>query len=367
MNRAAQQGGRRRRRRSRSREHAAPTHKSDKTLKIDEKTGNMHWVSPSVEFQLKKVKKRRDEENQKTVNEYLKNNDLTDLVSPYLYDPVQMNILSYILGRKNVDEIAALNALAYSGIVNTKCPPPGEPDKTEEYINILTGKKECREPIPKRKQRVDPETMKPLGATQCPEPGGDPLAIQKYIDFFGKAQCVRPVLSGSFSCPPAQDPKKTKLVVLKNNVGICVEDPALQPSNKKVLMPTQLVYPDDVNARIADFLKIYSNIRWSSDAIKSLGHVLRSSKSLRDIGDIKRGLSGDPEYESIAIILDNIRGAEDISIAKTALVQFAKEKHPEAIYPEGEYAVEGLMEFHGIDPSHFAGGGSKRKRHARKK
>ncbi len=364
------QVGGRRKRRSRSR-HSGPRHvehtghKSDKTLKIDEKTGNFQWISPGVETQLKKVKKRREEENKKTVDDYLKNNDLTDLVSPYLYDPVQMNILSYILGRKNVDEIAALNALAYSGIVNTKCPPPGEPDKTEEYVNILTGKKECREPIPKRKQRMVPNSqgeLEPLGPTQCPEPGGDPLAIQKYIDFFGKAQCIRPILSGSFSCPPANDPKKTKLVALKNNVGICVEDPTLKPANKKVLMPTQLVYPDDVNAKIADFLKLYSNIRFTSDSIRSLGHVLRSSKSLRDLGDIKRGLSGDPEYEAIAVVLDNIRGAEDISIAKTALVQFAKEKHPGVVYPEGEYAVEGIMEFHGIDPSHFVGGSKRRRR-----
>lgn len=344
-------GGRRR-----SRKYAdAPEHKTDKTLKIDEKTGAVHWISPSVEFQLKKVKKKREEENQKTVSEYLKNNDLTDLVSPYLGDPVQMNILSYILGRNNVDQITALNALAYSGIVNTKCPPPSEPDKTEEYINILTGKKECREPIPKRTQRytVGPDGDPiPYGAPKCPEPGGDPLAIQKYIDFFGKAQCIRPVLSGSFSCPPSNDPKKTKLVVLKNNVGICVEDPTLQPPGKKVLMPTQLVFPDDVNSRIVDFLKLYGHVRFTSDAIRALSHVLKSSKTLKDIGDIKRGLSGDPEYETISIVLDNIRGVEDISIAKTALVQFANEKFPGSI---------DALEFHGIDPSHFTGGSSRKK------
>lgn len=361
----SQSGGRRKRRSKSPNDSDHLGHKSDKTLRIDEKTGNSQWVSPDVEFKIKQVKKRREYENQKTVDTYLENNDLTDLISPYLYDPVQMNVLSYILGRKNVDEIAALNALAYSGVVNTTCPPPGEPDKTQTYVNILTNKNECREPLRKRKQGSFVNAtgeLEPLGPTQCPQPGGDPQAIQKYVDFFGKASCMRPVTSGSFSCPPANDPKKTKLVVLKNNAGICVEDPNLTPADKKMLMPTQLVYPDDVNARITDFLKLYSNTRFSSNAVQSLGHVLRNSKTTRDLGDIKRGLSGDPEYESIALILDNIRGNNDISIAKTALVEYAKEKHPGAIGSDGKTGIAGLLEFHGIDRNHFSGGGKKSKR-----
>lgn len=311
-----------------------PSDPQGRTQLVIKPDGKAICVIPNVEKELEKLRKKKDEENSKAVKKYLQMNNLTDLVSPYMADPIQKNLLSYILGRKNVNEIEMLNALVYSGIINTKCPPPGEEHKTEEYVNILTGKTECREPIPQR-QAVDDANLK------CPTPTEDPYAIEKYIDFFGVAKCRRPVLSGAFTCPPPNDPKKTMHVTLANGVGVCVEDPRFKKNKNKFILPTNLVYPDEVNARIVEFLKMYVDNRFTAEQVHRLASLFRNAKTL---GDLKRGLSGDAYYEEIVGIVSNMKSEEDIGIAKSALLQYALKMG----LLEG--TGTGVMEFIGLSP-----------------
>ena len=299
-------------------------------------------VNPTIDYKLRKIAREAQEKNDEAVDEYLKNNNLTDLVSPYLYDNVQMNILKYILGSNNADAIAGLNALNYAGIINTDCPPPKEPWKTESYKNILTGKLECREPIPRRK---------PLGEVNeqkvCPEPNGDPMAIQKYVDMYGNAHCIRPVVSGQFSCPPKNDPTKTKLKVLKNNVGVCVEDPMLS-RKKKNLMPSQLVYPNKIDPDAVKYLEVYNSERLTLDQIAYLSNILRKSRNLKELGDIKAGLSGDRHYESLVLILDNIHRKNDINLAQSALGCYLRDYLKEN---KSDIDVKELLKVSGLEDS----------------
>ena len=322
------EGGRRKSHRSRG--SASSGHKRERKL------------NPTIDFKLRKIARESREKNDEAVDEYLKNNNLTDLVSPYIYDNVQMNILKYILGSQNADAIAALNALNYSGIINTDCPPPKEPWKTESYKNILTGKLECREPIPRRKPLGDINTK-----TVCPEPSGDPLAIQKYVDMYGNAHCIRPVVSGQFSCPPKHDPTKTKLKVLKNNVGICIEDPMLT-RKKKNLMPGQIVYPDKINPNAVEFLQAYNAERLTLQQVSDLSNILRKSRNLKELGDIKAGLSGDRHYETLVVILDGINRKSDISLAQSALGCYLKEYIKEN---KTEVDVKKLLQLSGLEDS----------------
>ena len=313
-----------------------PNDPHGRTQLVIKPDGKGMCVVPNVERELEKLRKKKDADNAKAVKKYLEMNNLTDLVSPYMADPVQKSILSYILGRKNVNEMEMLNALVYSGIINTKCPPPGEEHKTEEYINVLTGKTECRDPIPPREAVTDANI-------KCPQSDGDPYALEKYIDFFGQAKCRRPVLSGAFTCPPAGgDPKKTMHVTLANGVGVCVEDSRFKKDSTKFVLPTHLVYPDEINVRVVEFLKLYVDNRFTSEQVHRLAALFRNAKTL---GDLKKGLSGDAYYEEVVAIVSNMKSDDDIGIAKSALMEYAKSM--------GQVNGTEVLELQGIDPSMF--------------
>ena len=303
-------------------EHCDVNDKYGRTVEQKLKSGETICISPKIKFELMKLNKNRDIQNKQMVERYLQDNDLTEYLSPYFADPVQKNILSYILGKRNVDEMEMLNALVYSGIINQSCPAPGAPNKTEAYTNLVTGKMECREPIPNRQQTS--------GVDTCPRtingvPVGDPFAVEKYINYFGEAECRRPVISGAFSCPPSNDPTKTKHITLKNNVGICVVDPATIPAKEKIMIPSN----------------------FTMSAVKRIAEILRNAKSL---DDINMGLSGDPHYEAIMAIVSNMKSDEDISIAKTAMFEYAKNL-PE--FQTEQFSIDQMLDFNGIDISAF--------------
>jgi len=295
-------------------------------------------MASNIDKKLEYWKNQKEKKSEELVDKFIQNNNLSDIVSPYMYNKDSENILKYILGRKEMDKIIGLNALAYSGVINTTCPPPNAPDQTEEFLNIMTGKKECREPIPKRKQLS--------GVDKCKE------GLEKYIDFFGKAHCQRPVLSGAFSCPPKGDPSKLKRVVLKNNVGICVEDPLLTKGSKKFVIPAQLVYFNDkINEKMVDMLNYLNQSRLSNDILMRLGNILKYNRSL---SDIKSGLSRDPEYEIFALMADNLHEKDDVHIAKSAYMYYLLQNNPElakelmGTAPD-EDVMSGLKMFLGIE------------------
>lgn len=309
------------------------------------KTGETICITPKIKYELMKLEKQRNFKNKEIVDKYLEENNITDYVSPYMSDPVQKNILSFIIGKKNINEIEMLNSLVYSGIINNSCPLPNEPHKTEVYINPFTGKNECREPIPEREQIS--------GVAECPQKDkngnvfGDPYATEKYINYYGEAECRRPVISGQFSCPPANDPKKTKHITLKNNIGVCIEDPKLMKTEDKYPIPANLVYPDDINSKLAYFMRICLMNNFTIDSVKRISKVLKNAKSL---ADLSYGLSGDPHYEAIMEIVKNVRSNEDIAIAKTAMFEYAKNL-PE--FNQESLTISQMLDFSGINPDAF--------------
>lgn len=269
-------------------------------------------IDPNVSYRVRKLVREKEKDEKEAIDKYIDENDISDLVTPYMADPVLNNILSYTLGVKDVNKMSTINALAYSGIVNTSCPVPGDPYKTEKYINILTGTEECREPFKERQQ------------VSGPKPGECGPGLEHYIDYFGVAHCERPVLSGSFQCPPRSDPGKTKRVTINNGVGICVTDPTLKADKEKVIMPNTLIFPDAVNAKLVDFLKIYNGARYRSNQVEQLKYLFNNQGG--DLAQLKNSLniaalSGDPSFVSIA---NSINSTEDVGIAQTALARYAK-------------------------------------------
>jgi hypothetical protein len=172
------------------------------------------------------------------------------------------------------------------------------------------------------------------------------MAIQKYIDMYGQAHCVRPVVSGQFSCPPKNDPTKTKLKVLKNNVGVCIKDPLLDKQTN--LMPMQIVYPNNIDPNAIKYLEMYNNERMTLQQISSLNDILRKSRNLRDLGDIKAGLSKDRHYETLVLILDKINRKSDIGHAQNALGCYLRQYMEQN---KSEINVQELFKISGLEDS----------------
>jgi hypothetical protein len=314
-------------------------------------------VTPQVESRIAAIMRKKHREDNRLVDEYLSTNDITELVSPYMNDPVQTTILSHILGTKSVKEMQKLNALVYSGIIKNSCPPPGAEHKTEAYVNFLTGKTECREPIPSRPQ-VTLKDGKPWGVDKCPDPLGDPLAVEKYITFFGEGKCRRPVVSGEFSCPPADDPNKIHHITLPNNVGICVEDSRAKDPKQRVVMPVQLVYPPEINDEIIGFIKLASRANFTRDTLSLLGEQLRKTSNVSGLQNVLAGLSGSPHFELAQVIIGNIRSPNQIPLAQTALWELQKMTASE----KGQLNAQNFLHHYGLTPDSFRQVGGRRER-----
>lgn len=266
--------------------------------------------------QIASIKRQHEGKNKEMLDKYLQENDISDLVRPYISDPIQINLLNYILGSENVSQMQQVAALAYTGVINNNCPPPSAPYKTEAYINPQTNKLECREPIRDYSNRVSTKNK----IKQCPD-GSDPLAVEKYIDFFGNVQCQRPVLSGDFQCPTPDNPTRTKRVVLKDNVGICIEDPMLKNIKNKTPMGDRLVFTDDVNEQIVNYIDIIS-LNFNAVQIQKMKAYLEKVNS---VGDLMEGLTNDPDFEHfVRLAGTHIRTNKDLSLAKLALLELNK-------------------------------------------
>lgn len=265
--------------------------------------------------QIASIKRQHEGKNKEMLDKYLQENDISDLVRPYISDPVQINLLNYILGSENVSQMQQVAALAYTGVINNNCPPPTAPYKTEAYINPQTNKLECRAPLRDYSKRVSSDKNK-----HCPD-GSDPLAVERYIDFFGNVQCQRPVLSGEFQCPTPDNPTRTKRVVLKDNVGICVEDPMLKNTKNKTPMGNRLVFTDDVNEQIVNYIDVIS-LNFNAVQIQKMKAYL---EKVNKVGDLMEGLSNDPDFEHfVRLASAHIRTDKDLSLAKLALLELNK-------------------------------------------
>lgn len=266
--------------------------------------------------QIASIKRQQDGKNKEMLEKYLQDNDISDLVRPYISDPIQINLLNYILGSENVNQMQQVAALAYTGVINNNCPPPNAPHRTEAYINPQTNKLECRAPIKDYSKRASAKGKELM----CPN-SSDPLAVEKYIDFFGNAHCQRPVLSGDFQCPTAENPTRTKRVVLKDNVGICVEDPMLKSARNNTQMGDRLVFTEDVNEKIVDYIDVIS-LNFNAVQIQKMKAYLEKVNS---VGDLMQGLISDPDYEYfVRLASKHIKTDKDLSLAKLALLELNK-------------------------------------------
>lgn len=243
-------------------------------------------VKPDIAFLLSKAEKKNQKINSELIEKSIKDNDLQDYIGPYMGDPVQKELLSHLLGTKNVDNLTQFNVLTQSKVVNTTCPPinPKEWYKTEQYLNPITGMQECRAP------RVDYPAENPTDNTACPNEFGDPLAIEKYIDFYGKPQCRRPIISGSFSCPTPANYLATELKVLPDGTGVCIEPDSMTNthtrSNMTFNLPgtvTGVLLSDNDNEEIVKLIKLITKNYNSYENVKELSHMVQAAKTLDEL------------------------------------------------------------------------------------
>lgn len=240
-------------------------------------------------------------------------NNITDLVAPYSVNIAQRQQLAYLLGKNQVSNMEVLNALSYAGFINSSCPPVGAPNDTEEYINLITGKRQCRKPMKNRKQFYG---IPPNG---CPVKYGDPKAIEHYVDKWHRGQCRRPVLSGKFECDLNQ-----KLVVLENGQGICVKDPYFSPD--PFVFPRQLVYPAAENKKIMEYLTLYNRYNLDLESILRLNNIFVGSEP-KKLTDVRVLLSNDPHNAIFSLVAGKLKKMTDVKSANNALLHYFRLKH----------------------------------------
>lgn len=90
-------------------------------------------------------------------------------------------------------------------------------------------------------------------------------------------------------------------------------------------MPSQLVYPNNIDPNAVKFLEVYNAERLTLRQIADLNDILSKSKNLKELGDIKAGLSEDRHYETLVMIIDSINKKQDIGLAKSALGSYLRE------------------------------------------
>jgi len=277
-------------------------------------------------------------------------NNMMDLIPPYQVNPAQRRLLQHLLGVRNVSEIELFNTLTRAGIINTSCPPLGEPFKSEEYVDPISGRKQCRYPTPYRKIYED---------KNCPDPNGDPFAREKYIDWQGRVTCRRPVVRGAFFCPQPGAPEKTRSVTLADGTGICVE--ADTAKNSPALFPSQVMYPDSVNHKILMYETVFDTVNMSPDLVARVNTLLRTSTCTKDLRD---RVDRDAKLGWLKGVVGKMKSPKDIKICNAALYKFAKSKMPD-FFKNNRYAssTDAFLKFFDINtPSKLVmSGGAKRK------
>ena len=252
--------------------------------------------------------------------QHVERNDIMDITSPYMVNMSQRNLLSHLLGRNKVSDMEMANALSYAGFLNASCPPVNEPNKTEPYIDLLSGKLQCREPSRNILQSFG------VPSAGCPNKFGDPMAIEHYVDHLGRGACRRPVFNGQFNCPTSDNLKATKHVTLPNGTGICVEDEFYD--KEPFIMPRQLVYPAKMNEKILDFINVYNNSKMDVNSILRLNSYFRGFEG-NNISKLRNVLENDPTSAIYNVVASKIKNLSDPKMANYALVHYFREAKPE--------------------------------------
>lgn len=311
-------------------------------------------IDTKVYNTLAAIRAEANRVDEQFVNEYIESHNISNLVSPYWPNPTGRRVLEYILGSPNVNKIATMNALAHTGILNTRCPPPYAPERTEAYINPTTNKLECREPTKIRKPY--PTLKNPEGKLmKCPTMNNDPMATQTYVDIYGNQHCIRPILSGPTSCPPANQPTHTKLVVMKDGTSTCIPDPKVSANKYRVPIGNDLLFPDDVNERVINYINDFRVYLRGNDTYR-LEKLASMVKNKRTLDDLKSGLSNNPEYEALVSMVNNIKSEQAYNDWKTALVWFMEKDG------KMQLTTQDTLDIMGLTPQDFQTGGRKKKK-----
>jgi hypothetical protein len=279
--------------------------------------------------------------------------DITHLVDPFTILPEHRRVLSYLMGTENERDIERLASLTHAGIVNAVCPPQDNPLMTEEYIDVITGVKSCREPsVPRTYKDKDSKDKK------CPDPEGDPFAIEKYLNEDGTATCERPVVRGYFQCPPLA-PGKEELKyrhTLADGTGICLDYDPNKINYKAESMPDTITmllntYPDKIKEFFNIYYSSFNGITMGKDSIDRLNSLLISNLGYKDF---LREISRDDTFKVLYDTFKNMNSDQHLKIVNLALY-----KH---ILDHGSYfrerpTIGDRMRFFGVPYS----GGKKRK------
>lgn len=248
--------------------------------------GKSVCVRPDVMYKINKMKEEKKYLDDKAAKKFARDNNISDYVGPYMPDMVQKKLLSHMLGTDNVSQLVHLTASKYYGDINVSCPPSNPKDwyKTESYINPLNGQMECRAPPLDIVSKLEGENKTAYEDLSCPTQAGDALAVEKYVDFYGKARCRRPVISGEFSCPTPGNYLATVSKTLPNGTGICVEPNDVDGNN--------LILPDSVSAvafseleekKISEMIRILHMSQSDYLKMKNFAKVLGSVKHINEV------------------------------------------------------------------------------------
>lgn len=297
---------------------------------------------------------------------YVKRNlesNMINLIPPYEVNPAQRRLLEHILGVKNVSEIEMFNTLVHAGLINTQCPPLGQPEKTEMYVDPISGRKQCRNPTPLRRVATGQDITK----KQCPNPAdGDPFATEKYIDWKGNVTCRRPVISGAFFCPQPDNPGKTESVVLADGTGICLEPDTARRASRT--FPTQVIYPSGTD-KLSLYETVFNSINMNPELVSRVNSLFLNAKGL---SDLRSRVEKDVSLGWLMGAIKHMKTDNDIKISNAALYKYIQKNNPDilnTIIGENGSTVDAYLQFFGIkSPRHLIlGGARKTKKKAAKK
>lgn len=308
-----------------------------------------------------KVEKTKADNAKKYMKRNLESN-MMDLVPPYEVNPAQRRLLEHILGVKNVSDIEMFNTLVHAGIVNTRCPPLGQPEKTEAYIDPVSGRKQCRVPTPLRSVAKGQD----INAVKCPNvKSGDPFATEKYIDWQGNVTCRRPVISGAFFCPQPGQPTKTESVVLPDGTGICLEPEAAHRAART--FPTQVIYPVGTD-KLSLYESVFNSINMNPELVARTNNLLLTAKN---VADLRARVEKDSALGWLMGAVKHMQSDNDIKATNAALYKYIQTHMPDYLHTivgEKGAAVDAYLKFFGISsPRQLVLGGKSTEGGARKK
>jgi hypothetical protein len=293
-----------------------PKNEPEKTILRVTKDGKGYCAAPTVESMLF-VSQLKQQEQDKEKSEFWQDPDLSDLVGPYYTNPAQLKMLSGLIGKDETQAMRFITVAAKSGKYgNLFCPNKLHPDWTETYINPITGKHGCRAPS---KPRIVTSGESKL----CPEVGGDPLALERYIDYYGNVLCRRPVFSGHISCPPPDAPDKKIHITTPSGEGICVtENDILRPFNMNLILPYT------INQKTKELLEKL-NIHYDDIQIKHLITMNKLINSFSDPISLRTKIQSDTMMSDLLFpFAETIQSRDDFHMANVALRLFMTSKFP---------------------------------------